>query len=151
MTYETDLATEEKVVSLFQPDTLLPAQYFETLRRKTLEPEKELMLAVLEDGVASFLKYLHAENRTGNTLFRNAEEWIWEENSEWPFSFENICDVVGIDPQYLRQGLMRSKGLALVRRPKAKIYRLTPGKKKDKSGVGMTSPTTQRMLKAVGR
>ena len=31
---------DEKITSLFQPDTLLSAQYFDTLRRKTrLEPE----------------------------------------------------------------------------------------------------------------
>ena len=55
MTYETGLSVEEKVSSLFQPDTLLPAQYFETFRRKShLEPEKRLMLAVLEDAVACF-------------------------------------------------------------------------------------------------
>jgi hypothetical protein len=92
MTYETDITVQEKAASLFQPDVLLPTQYFETLRRKTLEPEKKLMLAVLEDAVGCFLKYLRAENRTGKTLFRDAEEWIWEENSDRLISFENICD-----------------------------------------------------------
>lgn len=33
MTYETGLSVEERVTSLFQPDTLLPAQYLETFRR----------------------------------------------------------------------------------------------------------------------
>jgi hypothetical protein len=46
---------EEKISSLFDPDTLLSAQYFENLRRKTpIEPEKRLMLAVLEDAVNCF-------------------------------------------------------------------------------------------------
>ena len=41
---------EERVTSLFQPDTLLPEQYLDTFRRKLhLEPEKKLMLAILED------------------------------------------------------------------------------------------------------
>ena len=107
MTYETGITVQEKVGSLFQPDVLLPAQYFETLRRKTLEPEEKLMLAVLEDGVACFLKYLRAENRTGKTLFRDAEEWIWAENSDWLFSFENICEALGLSPTYVRRGLLR--------------------------------------------
>ena len=121
MTYETDLATEEKVVSLFQPDTLLPDQYFETLRRKTLEPEKDLMLAVLEDSVTCFQKYLCAQDRRGNTLFRDAEEWIWEENSDWPFSFENICQVLGFNPDYLRQGLLRWKEKELAHCQKIRV------------------------------
>ncbi len=46
------LTSEEKIASLFQPDTLLSDQYFENLRRKTcFEPEKRLMLAVLEDAI----------------------------------------------------------------------------------------------------
>lgn len=33
---QTVLNTEEKIASLFQPDTLLAAQYFENLRGKTI-------------------------------------------------------------------------------------------------------------------
>ncbi len=152
MTYETGLSVEEKVASLFQPDTLLPAQYFETYRRKAhLEPEKRLILAVLEDAVACFQKYLFARDGKGKATFREAEEWILEENSEWLFSFENICEVLGINPQYVRQGLIRWKEMTLARRPGAKVYRLAPRKEKDKSGVRMAGRTGQRMLKAVGR
>lgn len=47
-TDRTSLTMDERIGSLFQSDSLLVAQYFETLRRKTLfEPEKRLMLALL--------------------------------------------------------------------------------------------------------
>lgn len=127
MTYETGLSVEEKVTSLFQPDTLLPAQYLETFRRKAhLEPEKRLMLAVLEDAVVCFQKYLLTRDGKGRAMFREAEEWIMEEDSDWLFSFESVCEVLGFDPQYVRQGLVRWKQSKLAERPKAKIYRLTP-------------------------
>ncbi len=59
MAYENGLSMDERVTSLFQPDTLLPDQYLDTFRRKLhLEPEKKLMLAILEDAVACFQKYL---------------------------------------------------------------------------------------------
>lgn len=46
---------DEKLASLFQPDTLLSTQYFDNLRRNNLlEPEKRLMLALLEDAIHSF-------------------------------------------------------------------------------------------------
>lgn len=110
MANETDFRIEEKVASLFQPDVLLPAQYFETVRtRASLEPEKRLMLAVLEDAVLCFQKGSFAGDRRRKALFPDAEEWIMEENSDWPFSFENICEVFGISPAYLRQGLLRWK------------------------------------------
>lgn len=118
---------EEKVASLFQPDILLPAQYLETFRRKAnLEPEKELMLVVLEDAISCFQKYIFARDSKRSGLFCDAEAWIFEENSDWPFSFENICEVLGFSPQYVRQGLLRWKEAKLAERPKARIYRLTP-------------------------
>ena len=62
--YKAALGMEEKLASLFQPDTLLPAQYFGTFRSKTrLEPEKSLLLAVLEDAVICFQKYLFTRDR----------------------------------------------------------------------------------------
>ncbi len=41
--------------SLLQPDGLFPVPYLETIRNKVyVDPEKMLMLAVLEDGIACF-------------------------------------------------------------------------------------------------
>ena len=113
---EANLTIEEEttVDSLFQPDMLLSSQYFETVRtRASLEPEKRLMLAVLEDAVLCFQKGSFAGDRRRKALFPDAEEWIMEENSDWPFSFENICEVLGFNPDYLRQGLLRWKGKKL--------------------------------------
>ncbi len=46
---------EKMVASLFEPDTVLCAQYLETVCRKNhLLAEQELMLAVLEDAVTCF-------------------------------------------------------------------------------------------------
>jgi hypothetical protein len=45
---------DERLPGLFEPDTLLPIQYFEAMRRKhLLEGEKRLVLSVLEDAVES--------------------------------------------------------------------------------------------------
>lgn len=152
MNYETGLSVEEKVSSLFQPDTLLPDQYLETFRRKAhLEPEKRLMLVILEDAIACFQKYLFARDGKGKALFREAEEWVMEEGSQWLFSFENICELLELEPRYVRQGLVRWKQKKLSERPKAKIYRLTPRREKRKGGVTVAGRTGQRFLKAVGR
>ena len=52
---------DERLPSLFEPDTLLPIQYFEAMRRKhLLEGEKRLILSVLEDGIECFMKYIDA-------------------------------------------------------------------------------------------
>ncbi len=148
MAYETGLSVGEKVTSLFQPDTLLSAQYLETFRPKAhLEPEKRLMLGVLEDAVACFQKYLLARDGKGRAMFREAEEWVMEEGSDWLFSFENICEVLGFDSQYMRQGLMRWKEKKLAERPKAKIYHLISTAEKKKDSLKVSKRPDRRPLK----
>lgn len=96
------------VASLFQPDELLPAQYLGTIKKKYAAiPEKDLMLAVLEDAVCCFQKYLHAPDRSERVLFKEAESWIFDDDGRWIFSYRNVCDVLGIDGDYLRCGLLR--------------------------------------------
>ncbi len=152
MTYGTSLSVEEKVSSLFQPDTLLPAQYLETFRRRDhLEPEKRLMLAVMEDGIACFQKYVFARDGKRKVMFREAEEWILDESSHWLFSFESICEDLGFNPGYVRQGLLRWKETKLTGPLKAKVYRLPSRKEKRKSGVAVSGRTGQKLLKAVAR
>ena len=133
MSYETGLSMEERVTSLFQPDTLLPEQYLETFRRRFyLEPEKKLMLAVLEDAIACFQKYIFARDGKGKMLFQEAEEWVQERGGDWLFSFANVCETLGFDPEYLRQGIMQWKEQRLAERTQAKIYRLSPRQKRNK-------------------
>ncbi len=98
----------DEMTSMFQPDSLLPVQYFENFRRKVqTEPEKRLLLAVLEDALACYQKHFSSRGGRGMRLFRETEEWIFREESTRPFSFTNICEVVGFDPQYIRSGLLK--------------------------------------------
>jgi len=116
---------ECEATCLFQPDMLITAQYLETIRRKShLEPEKSLMLAVLEDAVFCFQKNLFAPTNNKKALFHEAEDWILEEECEWLFSFENICETLGINPRYLQKGLMDWKRTKQGERPKAEVYQL---------------------------
>jgi hypothetical protein len=101
-------ATDEAVGSLFQPDSLLLGQYFDTLRRKTvLEPEKRLMLAILKDAVSTFQADLFAANVKSSRRYEQAKDWITETDGDWVFSFENICEHLGLNPAYVRNGLLR--------------------------------------------
>jgi hypothetical protein len=102
------LVTDEAVGSLFQPDSLLLGQYFDTLRRKTvLEPEKRLMLAILKDAVSTFQADLFATNVKNSRRYEQAKDWITEIDGDWVFSFENICEHLGLNPAYIRNGLLR--------------------------------------------
>ncbi len=101
---------DERLPALFEPDTLLPIQYFEAMRRKhLLEGEKRLILSVLEDAVECFMKCIDSPTNKGQRLFREAEEWINLEDKHWVFSFDNVCDMLDINPEYMRRGLREWK------------------------------------------
>jgi hypothetical protein len=101
---------DEKLPGLFEPDTLLPIQYFEAMRRKhLLEGEKRLVLSVLEDAVECFMKCIDSSTNKGQRLFRDAEEWITLEDKKWVFSFDNVCEMLDVNPEYLRRGLREWK------------------------------------------
>src|SRR5579862_638630 len=101
---------DERLPALFEPDTLLPIQYFEAMRRKhLLEGEKRLILSVLEDAVECFMKCIESPTSKGQRLFRDADEWILLEDKHWVFSFDNVCDMLDINPEYMRRGLRQWK------------------------------------------
>lgn len=100
----------EKMASLFEPDILAAAQYFDNFRRKTLiEPEKRLLVAILEDAINCFHDNVSAESGKRKKLFDEAEEWVLEERTDWIFSFRNVCELLGLSAEYLRGGLVRWK------------------------------------------
>lgn len=62
------------------------------------------MRAVLEDAVHCFQKTQGSE---ALRLAKDAEQWFFSDEQRWPFSFVNICAVLGLDAEYLRLGLQR--------------------------------------------
>ena len=81
------------------------------------------MFAVLSDGIECFQKYFGAKNRRCQKLFTEAESWIKSQDAVGPYSFEHICDVLSINPNYLRIGLMRWRGNREAQKPRRKRLR----------------------------
>src|SRR2546422_9065528 len=65
------------------------------------EGERALMRAVLSDAI----RCLAGRGREGQLRKLEARRWVASRNTRWPFSFENICCVLDIDPQTLRRRL----------------------------------------------
>ena len=103
-------AVEDPSPTLFGPDTLLPAQYFDRFATEAaFQPEKRLMLAVLEEAIATFQRHVSSDTRRSKRLIEDVEEWVSGALGEWPFSFENICAALDLDSDYLRTGMERWK------------------------------------------
>jgi hypothetical protein len=98
--------------TLFQPDGIASDEFLEGFKRNTpLEP----VLALIEDAVYCFQKYSGSNREKERRLSADAEAWFFSDHRGWPLSFLNVCDLLGLDPGYLRSGLMRWKEQKLAR------------------------------------
>jgi hypothetical protein len=110
----------DRPFGLFEPDALLPAQFYAAFRGgSAVRGEKRLMLAVLQDALDCYQKYAFAKDGHGRQLFADADAWVSCEDSDWYFSFENICETLDINPAYLRRGVQewRRRAILLGRQP----------------------------------
>ena len=107
-----NLFSSEDSGRLFEPDTVLSAQYYASHKVSPYkQPELRLMAAVLEDAISCLSIKTRSATARQRKQIDNAWEWFAaEDDSEWIFSFKNICEALGIDPAYLRRGLIRWNG-----------------------------------------
>ncbi len=94
-------------------------------RTVTRQGEKRLMLALLENVMEDFQKYVLATDKKGKKLFNAAEEWILETDSPSFFSFNNICEHLELNPEYMRKGFIRWKE-AYRSQPEERTNKLKP-------------------------
>jgi len=67
--------------------------------------EDRLMLAVLQDALATFQRGLNATSRKEIDEFVEVNQWLRSRDYDSPFSFEIICCTLEIDANGLREGL----------------------------------------------
>jgi hypothetical protein len=95
--------------ALSETDVILPSQYFGAMGGGGLCSEQRLMLAVLVDAI----NILQGWTRTGSArkrrAFAEAAQWVVTKGTYYPFSFDSVCDALGIGSEILRE---RLNGLA---------------------------------------
>ena len=84
---------------------LMPAQYADLVRRNNaLEGEMKLLMAVLEDAIRCYLRNVGADERQHRREFIEVKDWFQSRDGAGPagiFSFENLCDALGLEPHRL--------------------------------------------------
>jgi hypothetical protein len=115
---------DDFLAKILEPDIFLPSQFYGTggLSRQ-LEGEKRLMIAILKDAVECLDKYRGARSTLGRSQYQNALEWVQDRGTDWLFSFTNICDLLGFDPDYLREVLLKREHQH-IRSVHSKLYSL---------------------------
>jgi hypothetical protein len=95
----------------------------------TASPRNRLMLAVLEEALVTFQRGLNSPRAEHRRHFHEVDRWVKSVDTDWPFSFENVCACLRIDPDYIRAGLRRLKYSALSKHEHA---RKTPALRRER-------------------
>lgn len=71
--------------------------------------ESRLMLALLQDGIDCFLRHLAARDGKSRELLAETEQWIFEREIDGIFSFESVCETLGVSASSLRAKIRQWK------------------------------------------
>jgi hypothetical protein len=103
-------AISDAADTLFQMDVILPSQYFGALGSVGLSSEQRLMLAVLVDAINVLQGWQRIGSARKRRAFAEAAQWVNTRGTNYPFSFDSLCDALEIDPDVLRS---RLRGLTM--------------------------------------
>lgn len=87
---------QERATQLYIADV---AQY------KSHTGEEALLLALLFDGLEVYTACFGSEDDSEKTLYQEVNNWLYEQECDYLFSYRSSCERLGIDPMMLTLGL----------------------------------------------
>ena len=98
---------------------MLPVQYLRQAGARVTEPQKRLMLAVLQTVVEDCWGSVYRRaagygTPTDQRAHEQAKAYVASTDRAWPFSFENVCEAIGLDAGSLRRALQSAEGAPLL-------------------------------------
>jgi hypothetical protein len=90
---------------------MLPVQYLRKAGDRRMEPQKRLMLAVLQTVIddcqgSQSRQAAGLPPRVDAKDYHAARAYLASTDRAWPFTFENLCDALGLDAGSFRRRLM---------------------------------------------
>jgi hypothetical protein len=67
----------------------------------------ELMLAVLEDAMRTYKAGIDSAVASKRVEAFKVEAWVMSDDTDWPFAFVNVCNAIGLNPDYVRTAMRK--------------------------------------------
>jgi hypothetical protein len=74
-------------------------------------PEKSLAVGVLKQAAYDLRRYRTATKGADREVYLDAHSWITAYDSSWPYSFMNVCKLLGLCPEMVRADLLADASL----------------------------------------
>lgn len=98
---------QDRGIDSLAPDHMTPGQFAGMLRSQAWrDGEHRLVAAVLQDAIETFHKCAFATAAEKREQFAEVHRWITDRENRALFAFDTICDILDLDPDYLRGGLL---------------------------------------------
>ena len=69
-------------------------------------PEAALAKGVLVQAKKDLRRFRRAQDPIGREIYDDAYTWVASDDSWWPYSFLNVCEVLDLAPELLRSELL---------------------------------------------
>jgi hypothetical protein len=71
------------------------------------KPKHDLAAGILNQARSDLRRFQGATRAAKRELYLDAYSWIVSDSCHWPFSFRNVCDILNLSPEYVRQEIFR--------------------------------------------
>ena len=98
------------------------SQWLDMHRSSYQTPEHKLMFAVLDDAINDYLQYCNG--RVGSRqkkYYDDAKYWLFVGDGIEPFTYETICETLGINQDWLRKGLRAAAERGMMKGPRRNL------------------------------
>jgi hypothetical protein len=75
-------------------------------------PEKDLALGVLRQAARDLRRFRSATRGVRRELYLDAYTWITANDFSWPYSFVNVCKLLGVCPEVVRTEIVADASLS---------------------------------------
>jgi hypothetical protein len=90
---------------------MLPVQYLRRSASTLAEPQLRLMAAVMQTVLddlqgTAYARATGTRPEGSGRARRQAIEFVTNRDRSWPYSFDNICDAIGLDAERIRRSVL---------------------------------------------
>ena len=102
---KSQVLASKALENLMNMSAVIPCQFVGNDTKAPHQAERNLMAAVLSDGVEEFVRINISHKVKRQSDIEEILDWVDSEDDSYVYSFQNICNQLGINAEYLRVGM----------------------------------------------
>ena len=85
-----------------------------TTDQRITKAQRDLAAGILSQAKADLRRFRSSKRALGRELYQDAHSWVVSEDHSWPLSFRNVCQLLELSPEGVREEVLRDTSLSTV-------------------------------------